>query len=138
MNEGERKKKIYVKGDVVSFRLLKKQHISNDTLKLLNSDGMNLEILKALNFYCKYRDREKEFLRFEEEFKNFLNSSSNEESKKIIISEVVASKEQARDKEIVDDRNQVINENVKTKEKEETPYKKKKITASAVMRGIRR
>lgn len=59
MNEGEKKKKIYKRGDVVTFRLLKKQKYSDDVLELLNeankSDILNIEIIEALKVYCKFK-----------------------------------------------------------------------------------
>lgn len=59
MNEGERKKKVYKRGDVVTFRLLKKQQYSDDVLELLNeankSDILNIEIIEALKIYCKFK-----------------------------------------------------------------------------------
>lgn len=59
MNEGEKKKKVYKRGDVVTFRLLKKQQYSDDVLELLNeankSDILNIEIIEALKIYCKFK-----------------------------------------------------------------------------------
>lgn len=60
MNEGEKKKKIYKRGDVVTFRLLKKQKYNDDVLDLLNeanrTDTLNLEIIEALKIYCKFKN----------------------------------------------------------------------------------
>lgn len=60
MNEGEgKKKKIYKKGDVVTFRLLKKQRIGEEVLNMLNEaneqDCLNIEIIEALKLYTKFK-----------------------------------------------------------------------------------
>lgn len=59
-NEGERKlKKVYKRGDVVTFRLLKKQQYSDDVLELLNkaneNDALNIEIIEALKLYSEFK-----------------------------------------------------------------------------------
>lgn len=62
MSEGEKRKKVYERGDVVTFRLLKKQQYGDNVLKLLNeanrTDTLNIEIIKALKLYAevKYKD----------------------------------------------------------------------------------
>lgn len=64
MNEGEKSKGNKKKGDSVTFRLLKKMKYSNDVIELINDSinngKCNEEILRAIDFYTKYKHREKE------------------------------------------------------------------------------
>lgn len=62
MSEGEKKKKVYKRGDVVTFRLLKKQQYDDNVLKLLNEsnkkDTLNIEIIEALKLYAAVKYNE--------------------------------------------------------------------------------
>lgn len=64
MNEGEKqKKKIYKRGDIVTFRLLKKLKYNDDVINFINSinqkDQLNVELIKAIELYAKF-DRYKD------------------------------------------------------------------------------
>lgn len=60
MNEGEKKKKIYKKGDIVTFRLGKRLEISQTVIEYINRanalNELNIEIINALELYVKYKD----------------------------------------------------------------------------------
>lgn len=60
MNEGEKKKKIYKKGDIVTFRLGKRLEISENVIEYINRanalNELNIEIINALELYVKYKD----------------------------------------------------------------------------------
>lgn len=50
--------KHYKRGDIVTFRLTKKQKYSDDIIDLINNADKNTCIIKALEFYCKYQHLE--------------------------------------------------------------------------------
>lgn len=66
MNEGEKKKKVYKRGDIVTFRLLKKMNYSKQVIELINEANqngeLNTEIINAIELYARYRNKQEKFL----------------------------------------------------------------------------
>lgn len=76
MSEGE--KKIYKPGDRVTFRLPKKIKIT-EVVNFINaseSKEMGPNIVAAIQFYCKYKDKYKEIEAFEFMLDKFLTSGN--------------------------------------------------------------
>lgn len=106
MNEGEKDKGCKKRGDSVTFRLLKKLQYSDKVIELMNNSRgkCNEEIIKALDFYVKYKHRKKEI----ELYIQFIDTINNPEefSEKVIkklysefISQKIYTKEDRNDSE---------------------------------------
>ncbi|WP_027633420.1 hypothetical protein [Clostridium hydrogeniformans] len=86
MNEGEKKKKVYTRGDIVTFRLLKRMKFDDNVLDLINtSNELNKEIIVALELYCKYKEYKSKILeqRDDDIIRNFFNNTEEPISKPI-------------------------------------------------------
>lgn len=90
MNEGEKKKskKVYKRGDRITFRLPIKDKYSDDVIMLLNqanqADELNHELIRALELYTKY--------------KTFNEANMSDVEKKFIIQEKVIGNPEAKER----------------------------------------
>lgn len=89
-NEGEKRDKVYTRGDVVTFRLPKKLRYSDDVIEFVNM-AKNEEIIRAIEFYCKYKSAEplieKLFYKISLEDNNIIEEAQNMTKKSITVKE---------------------------------------------------
>lgn len=88
MIEGEKnKKKIYKRGDIVTFRLLKRVPYSDSVLRFINeanaADMLNVELLAALELYAEYKSK---ISQTENKLSFFMDKVSDKEN--IVVKEV--------------------------------------------------
>lgn len=103
MNEGEKKKKVYKRGDIVTFRLLKKMNYSKQVIELINEANqngeLNTEIINAIELYARYRNKQEKFL--ENQISGFNNEAIELEKEPVEI----------KKKENIDESKSIINQN---------------------------